>query len=224
MALLDLDPDALLSTTRAVRKRLDLERPVPEALIRECLELALQAPSGSNAQGWHFVVVTDAEKRRQLGDWYRQVFDDVYRGSDFSAHAAAAAQTDPADQKQMERVVSSAEYLAEHLGEVPVHLIPCVEGRAAGGAEPFATLAAASLFGSILPAAWSFMLAARARGLGTAWTTLHLLHEKAAAELLGIPYERVMQCALIPVAFTRGTDFKPARRRPLDGVLHHNTW
>jgi nitroreductase len=217
-----MTPDQLLTTTRAVRKRLDLDRPVSLAVVRECLEIALQAPSGSNAQGWHFVVVTDAEKRRGLGELYRRAFD-VYRNMPQSAHALGQ-QGDAARQRQMERVVDSAEYLAANLARVPVHLVPCVQGRVDQLTPPIANLAQAGTFGSILPATWSFMLAARARGLGTAWTTLHLMFEREAAELLGIPYETVTQTALIPVAYTKGTDFKPAARKPLDDVLHVDRW
>jgi len=221
--LLDLTPDELLSTTRAVRKRLDLERPVPMEAVRECLRLALQAPTGSNAQGWHFLLVTDAEKRRALAGLYRKAFD-VYRTMPVSAHAGEAEAGDPAHAAQMTRVVSSAEYLAAHLDKVPVHLIPCIQGRVDQLQGPGANLAQASVYGSILPAVWSFMLAARARGLGTAWTTLHLMHEKEAADLLGIPYDEVSQVALIPLAWSRGTEFKPARRKPMEGVVHLNRW
>ena len=217
-----LSPDELLTTTRAVRKRLDLERPVPLEVVRECLEIATQAPTGSNAQGWHFVVVSDPEKRRAIGELYAKAFA-MYRTSPFSAHAREREGPEW-QQRQMDRVIGSAEYLAENLGRVPVQLIPCVEGRTDQATGPMAVLAQASLFGSILPAVWSFMLAARARGLGTAWTTLHLFYEKEVAELLGIPYETVMQTALVPVAYTRGSDFKPARRKPLDPILHVDGW
>ena len=219
--LLDLSPDELLSTTRAVRKRLDLERPVPMEAVRECLALALQAPTGSNAQGWHFVLVTQAEKRRALADLYRKAFD-VYRNMPQSVQQAERG--DDAHAKQMERVVSSAEHLAANLEKVPVHVIPCISGRVDQLQGPGANLAHAGVFGSILPAVWSFMLAARARGLGTAWTTLHLMHEKEAADLLGIPYEKVTQVALVPLAWTVGTDFKPARRKPMEDIVHLNEW
>jgi nitroreductase len=217
-----LSADELLATTRAVRRRLDLERPVDLALIRECLELALQAPSGSNAQGWQFVVVTDAEKRRRIGEVYARAFD-TYRSLPFSAHALAAAASGD-ERPVMDGVVRSAEALARSLGRVPVHVIPCVLGRTDQATGPLALLAQASLFGSVLPAAWSFMLAARARGLGTAWTTLHLLHEKEVAELLGIPHDQVTQVALIPVAHVQGSPWKRAKRRPLDAVLHVDRW
>ncbi len=222
MTRLGLSADEVLATTRAVRKRLDLDRPVPIELLRECLELALQAPTGSYAQGWHFVVVTDPEKRRALAQLYHRAFQD-YRNQPFSAHAIAK-QREGAERRSTERVVDSAEYLAEHLGHVPVHLIPCIEGRVTQIPGDLAQLAQASVYGSILPAVWSFMLAARERGLGTAWTTLHLVHEREAAEILGIPFETVMQTALIPVAYSVGTDFKRAPRRDLDRVLHLNSW
>jgi nitroreductase len=219
---LHLDADTLLTTTRAVRKRLDFERPLDLDVVRECLEIALQAPSGSNAQGWRFVLVTDEAKRQALGEIYRRAFA-LYRDMPVSAHALAG-QREGDEHAQMERVISSAEYLAANMGRAPALLIPCVEGRADAVTGEIANLAQASLYGSILPATWSFMLAARERGLGTSWTTLHLMFEREAAELLGIPYERVTQVAMSPVAYTRGTEFKPALRRPLDGVLHLDGW
>ena len=220
---LDLSPDSLLTTTRAVRKRLDFDRPVDPQLIRECLEVALQAPSGSNSQGWHFVVVTDAAKRQRIGELYSKGFD-LYRNMQQSAHALAEAQTEDADARQMERVVDSAEYLAANLHRAPVMVIPCVEGRTDALQGRAAVIAHASQYGSVLPAFWSFMLAARARGLGTAWTTIHLMFEEEIAELLGIPYADITQAGLSPVAHTMGTDFKAARRKSLDGVMHVDTW
>ena len=180
--------DRLLTTTRSVRKRLDLSRPVPRDVLEQCLEIALQAPTGSNAQGWHFVVVTDAAKKKALRDLYKKGFDlyisnDTFRPSYGPGDPRAA---------QQPRVEASATYLAEHLHEVPVLVIPCIEGRV----ENAGVLAQASIYGSILPAAWSLMLALRARGLGSAWTTLHLMYEQEAAQLLGIP-ETVTQTALL---------------------------
>ena len=215
--LLELTPDELLSTTRSVRKRLDFSRPVEPELIDECLELAAQAPTGSNAQGWHFVVVTDAEKRARLGELYRQGFQ-VFYGDRAAAEANLPAD-DPDYVATTKRVIDSAEYLAEHMGEVPVMVIPCLNMRTEG----MDVMIQASMWGSLLPATWNFMLAARARGLGTCWTTLHLLHEKEAAELLGIP-DHVMQGALIPVAHTLGTDFQPGARRDMSRIVHHDTW
>jgi len=217
MPTLDLTPDELLTTTRAVRKRLDLSRPVGLEVIRECLEIALQAPSGSNAQRWHFVVVTDAAKRAALAKLYNRAFD-AYR--DMPIAAGNLFREDPVRGPQQARVMDSAEYLAAHLHEVPVHVIPCMEGRA----DEVPAVRAAGMWGSLMPAAWSFMLAARARGLGTSLTTLHLIYEREAAELLGIPFDEITQGLLIPTAYTQGTDFKPATRQPLDEVLHVDKW
>jgi nitroreductase len=219
---LDLSPDELLTTTRAVRKRLDFDRPVPIELVEECVRIALQAPSGSNARGWHFMVVGDSAKKQKIADYYRQAFEG-YRSMPVSAHALAEKASGD-DVQTMKAVVGSAEALAENMHRAPYLVIPCVEGRALNLEGPLGQLANASLFGSILPAFWSFMLAARARGLGTAWTTLHLLHEEPVAELLGIPFAEVMQCALSPLAFTIGTDFKPARGRDLAGSFHLDTF
>jgi nitroreductase len=214
---LDLSSDELLATTRAVRKRLDLERPVPLDVVRECIELATQAPSGSNAQGWHFVVVTDEAKKAKLGEIYARAFD-VYRA--MGTAAGNAPHEDPARAATQDRVRSSAEYLAEVMGRCPVLVVPCIEGRADG--QP--NVMSASLMGSIIPAAWSFCLAARARGLGTSWTTLHLMFEQEAADVLGIPFDSISQAALLPVAYTKGTDFKPGPRVELDSVLHVDAW
>ena len=217
MGLLDLTPDQILTTTRSVRKRLDFSRPVEPEVIRECLEIAMQAPTGGNSQQWHFVIVTDAEKRKALADIYRRGYA-PYRASQPVPTKLYAK--NPQRAQTQERVANSADYLAEHMHEVPVHFIPCIRGRMEG--QP--SIAQAGTWGSILPAVWSFMLAARARGLGTAWTTLHLTFEQEAAEVLGIPYAKFTQAALIPVAYTLGTDFKPAPREPLDKVLHWNEW
>lgn len=219
MSLLPLGPDELLSTTRSVRKRLDLARPVEPELIRACIEVAAQAPTGGNNQGWHFVVVTDAAKRAKLAEWYAAAFQLFYGDAD--AAAARLPQDDPAYVATTKRVVSSATYLAEHMAEVPVHVIPCIEGRTDQGEVPVAMQAA--VWGSLLPAVWSFMLAARARGLGTCWTTLHLVHDAESRALLGLP-DHIMQGALIPVAHTLGTDFKPGARRDLDRIIHTDGW
>jgi nitroreductase len=218
-ALLPLGPDELLSTTRSVRKRLDLTRPVEDHLLRECLELATQAPTGSNAQGWHFIVIRDAETRAALGAMYRRAWSMFY--GDVDAAVEALPKADPDYVSATRRVLDSAAYLAEHIGEVPVHVIPCIKGRLEENA-PVAQQA--GLWGSLLPAAWSFMLAARSRGLGTCWTTLHLVFEQEAQELLGIP-DHVTQGALIPVAHVLGgTDFKPGPRRDLDRIVHTDRW
>ena len=206
---LDLTPDELLATTRSVRRRLDLTRPVEREVLEECLRLAQQAPTAGYAQNWHFVVVTDPERRAALGELWRSV------ARPYVQRRAAAAAAD-----RVARISDAVRYLADHIHEVPVHLIPCVEGRT----DHAPVVAQASRWGSIIPAAWSFMLAARARGLGSVWTTFHLRHEREAAELLGIPFDEVMQAALIPVAYTVGTDFRPAARAPLDTMVHWDRW
>jgi nitroreductase len=206
--VLALTPDELLSTTRAVRKRLDLTRSVPRDVIIECLELAQQAPTGGYAQNWHFVVVTDEEKRRALGEIWRRV-----------AYPYLEKRTKGREGQAL-RISEAVVHLAEHIHEVPVHVIPCIEGRYEGESNAVV----ASIFGSIIPAAWSFMLAARSRGLGGVWTTFHLMHERLAAEVLELPYEDITQVALIPLAYTLGTDFKPGRRKPLDTMVHWDRW
>ena len=221
-AQLSLTNDQLLSTTRAVRKRLDFERDVSMSTIKECMDLAVQAPSGSNAQGWQFVFVTDQEKRQKVGEYYREAFSH-YRHMPFAIHKLHSDSADASLANSQERSASSADYLADNMGKAPVLMIPCIAGRI-DNAEGANASAQAGTMGSIIPAAWSFMLAARARGIGTAWTTLHLAHEKAVAELLGIPYESFTQVALIPIAYTKGTDFKPAYRPPVESVMHINQW
>lgn len=208
-----MDADEVLTTTRAVRKRIDLERPVPLELVRECIEVALQAPSGGNRQGWHFVVVTDPGKRLRLGELYRRAWEDYLAAQRWDYGAA-----DPRQQR-LGAVISSAQYLADHIHEVPVHVIPCVEGRL----EDLPAPAVVARLASILPATWSFMLAARARGLGSSLTTLHLVHEAEAAEVLGIP-DDVAQCALVPVGHLLGDTLRPARRLPVDRVAHLDAW
>jgi len=200
--------DHLLSTTRAVRKRLDLQRPVEKSVILDCLRLAVQAPTASNAQNWHWVVVTDPEKKAELARIYTEGGAEYLR---------AAASTAPAGQTR--RVYESALYLTEVLDRVPVHVIPCIEGRF----DNSPNMMAAARYGSIIPAAWSFMLALRSRGLGSAWTTLHLYKEKEAAALLGIP-DDVTQVALIPVGYITGGELKPAERPPVEGITYWDTW
>lgn len=215
MDTLPLSPDELLTTTRAVRKRLDLTRPVPLDLIRECLTIALQAPSGSNRQHWEWIVVTDPEQRRQLGELYRRA---VHEYLDSESSATRLFEDDEQRAPVQQRVGSSVAWLGDHMGEVPALLVPCL--RTSG---PLGAGNQADVWGSLLPAVWSFMLAARARELGTAWTTLHLSFEREASEVLGLP-EGVWQGALVPVAYYRGESFRPAAREPLDKVFHHDRW
>jgi nitroreductase len=200
--------DRLLSTTRAVRKRLDLSRPVEPSVIFDCLRLAVQAPTGSNAQGWRWLVVTDAAKRAELARIYREGGADYLR-------SAASREADP----QTRRVYESALHLTDILGQVPVHVIPCIEGRA----DNAPNIVSASIYGSIMPSAWSFMLALRSRGLGSVWTTLHLFKENEAAGLLGIP-ENFTQVALLPVAYTVGDEFQPAVRPPVESITYWDAW
>jgi nitroreductase len=212
--LLNLDPDQLLTTTRSVRKRLDLDRPVEREVLEECLDVALQAPTGSNNQGWQWVFVTDPDKKQFIADRYNDTFT-LYVQQQGPSY-------DEADTRAQHRdaVRSSAVYLSEVLHRVPVMLIPCHVGRIDGADAT----TQAGYWGSILPAVWSYMLALRARGLGSAWTTLHLPKEREVADLLGIPYDRVTQAGLFPIAYTKGTDFKPAARIPGAQVSHWDTW
>jgi nitroreductase len=206
--------DHLLTTTRSVRKRLDLTRPVEREVIEQCLEIAGQAPSGSNRQGWHFVVVTDAEKKLFIAERYRKAW--------YGYNATRNVKEGPnlsAEESQLLRVISSARYLADHLQDVPVLVIPCIEGRP----EDAAPASQAGVYGSILPAAWSLMLALRARGLGSAWTTLHLQSEREIAEMLGIP-DGISQAALLPVAYFKGDDFRPAKRKPMRDRTYWDSW
>lgn len=212
---LDLTPDQLLSTTRSVRKRLDLERPVDHDVVLECLDLALQAPTGSNRQGWHWMFITEPEKKKALADLYRSNFI-AYRDSG----ARPTYEPDDTRTQRQEAVTDSANHLADHFHEVPIMMIPLIEGRL----DNLPAFAAASTWGSLLPAVWSFMLALRSRGLGSAWTTLHLPSEREAAEILDIPFDRYTQGGLFPIAHTIGTDFRPAARIPTDQIVHWNSW
>ena len=212
---LELSADEVLTTTRAVRKRLDFDRPVERAVIEECVRLAIQAPSGSNRQGWHFVLVGDETRKAELARLYRENFEAFYA----SGRSAVFPDGDVRAERKP-KVLDSAQYLATNFHRAPWILVPCQEGRVDGA--PIA--GQAGWWGSIVPAVWSFMLAARNRGLGTAWTTMHLSREKEAAELLGIPYDTVTQVAMIPVAYTVGTEFQPASRLELDRVTHWDTW
>jgi nitroreductase len=222
MTTLNLSAEELLTTTRAVRKRLDFDRSVSKELITECIEVALQAPTGGNTQGWQFVAVFDADKRAALAELYRKGWA-IYKEANGSVFDHAKKIGAGKARDQMVRVARSADYLADNLEKVPVLVIPCIPGRIEQSAKA-GNIALASMYGSILPATWSYMLAARNRGLGTCWTTVHLMHEEAAADILGIPYAEVTQCALIPTAYSIGTDFKPAQRKPLEGVLHFDGW
>lgn len=216
--MLDLKADELLSTTRAVRHRLDFSRPVPWRLIEECVDLAVQAPTGRNRQRWHFVVVTDARRRDALADVFRRAVAVVDPGA--SPLSRRDAQRMTIDRRSMARVASGFQHLYDNIHRIPAIVVPCVEGRTDGASA----LTQSMTWGSILPAVWSFMLAARARGLGTVWTTAQGPLEREMAQILGVPYDEVMLAAFIPLAFTLGTDFRPAPRIPRDQVLHRDRW
>ncbi len=214
--LLPLDADQLLSTTRAVRKRLDLTKPVPRELIMECVDLAIQAPTGSNTQGWRWIFVDDPTKKQALADLYGKTFD-PYRAMMTGGPSPYAA--DDTRALRSMAVTESATYLRDHFHEVPVMMIPLMAGRPdSSGTGAFQ----AGAWGSIIPAVWSFCLAARARGLGTAWTTLHLFAEEEAAKIIGIDHTKWTQVGLFPVAYTLGTDFKPAPRLDAAGLVQWN--
>ncbi len=218
MEKLNLSADAVLTTTRAVRKRLDFDRPVALEIIKECLEIALQAPSGSNSQGWNFVIVTDDLKKSQIANYYRKSFA-AYEASPYQPTQLHT--DDPSMQETQAKVLNSTQYLAANLERAPAFLIPCFAGRHDQSDTPHHLIA--GTYGSALPAVWSFMLAARERGIGTCWTTLHLTYEQEVAEILGIPAD-YSQVALIPIAYTKGTDFKVAPRKSLEGALHIDGW
>tara|TARA_Y100001934_G_scaffold155077_1_gene185759 strand:- start:3159 stop:3797 length:639 start_codon:yes stop_codon:yes gene_type:complete len=204
--------DELLATTRSVRKRLDLDKPVPRQIIEDCVALSQQAPTGTNSQTWRWVVVEDQAKRDAIADAYRKMASPYLEAQGKMAADAGDAQT--------MRVLDSAVFLAENLQNVPVHVIPCLQGRPPEGTP---VMGMAAMMASIFPAVWSFQIALRARGLGSCLTSLHLAHEKDVAELLGIP-DDVMQVALLPVAYTKGTDFKRAKRPAPSTIIHYDTW
>ncbi len=211
---LNLSVDELLTTTRSVRKRLDLDEPVPRDVLMECLELALQAPTGSNAQGWQWMFVTDPVKKQAIAD--------IYRANALPYLDQPKPEYGDIRDERRPLVFDSAKYLAENMQEVPVLLIPCLEGRA----EKAPLGMSASFWASLFPAVWSFCLALRSRGLGSCWTTLHLLGdgERQAAEVLGIPFEKYSQGGLFPIAYTKGTDFRPAKRLPAAQLTHWDSW
>jgi len=214
---LELGADELLTTTRAVRRRLDFDRPVEPEVIEDCIRVAQQAPSASNSQAAHFVVVADPARRAALADLWR-------KGRSVYATLPIAWQNyhyeDPAHAAALPAMGRSVDHLAGNLERAPVMVVPCVTFRTDGTDAMFQAL----VWGAVLPAVWSFCLAARERALGTCWTTIHLAYERQAAEILGIPYDEVMQVALLPVAYTQGTDFKPARRLPVDRIIHWDRW
>ncbi len=213
---LNLTADEVLTSTRSVRKRLDFDRPVEREIVEEALEIALQAPTGSNRQGWHWVVVEDAAKKAAVAKVYQTNFEQ-YRSMPGAEYA-------PGDTRgeRMDLIRDSAGYLSDNFHRVPLMLIPCLWGRL----DNASVVAGAGAWGSLLPAVWSFMLALRERAMGSAWTTIHLMNdgEREVADILGIPFDNVSQGGLFPIAYTIGTDFKPAKREPLANVLHWDEW
>ena len=222
----DLDQesvDHVLTTTRAVRRRLDLDRPVPLDVVNECLDIALQAPTGYNLQNWRWLVITDRETREKLAEIYRRSLEPFIEMMEAEY---------PTDDEQSGKVAASSNYLAEHLEEVPVHVIPCTTLQISDEYELWEhmgyetdlwNMAASSIYGEIWPATWSFMLALRSRGLGSSVTMIHLAEEPTVAELLDIP-DGVSQVGLIPVAYFEGPDFRRGTRRPLEEVAHYDRW
>lgn len=214
MERLELTSDELLTTTRAVRKRLDISRPVERSVVEECLQIALQAPNGSNRQTWNWVVVDDAETRAAMAD--------IWRGgaADLGAAAAAAAVPARPPAERQPEIMESVSWLNEHLHEVPVLVVATVDGRPEGSSM----FTQATMWGSVLPAVWSFMLALRSRAMGSCWTTVHLEREQAMADLLGIPIEDVTQVGMFPVAYTVGKEFKPGAREASADTIRWNRW
>lgn len=207
--------DEVLTTTRAVRKRLDLTRPVPDDVIAQCIEIATCAPSGSNRQGWHFIVISDAEKRRQIGALYKRSFDQYYDAQMTQLDSTP----DSPERAQMAKVLDSARYLGDHMGDAPALILVCAEGRV----ENAGAMAQAAFYGSILPAAWSLMLALNARGIGSAWTTLHLRYADEVATLLGIP-AGITQALLTPIGYLKDGPSKRAVRKPARDRTYWNQW
>jgi nitroreductase len=218
MTLLPLSAEELLMTTRGVRKRLDFSRPVEREVLRACVAAALQAPSGSNRWALQFVIVTDSERRRAIGEAYRKGYD-TYQSLD-GVYIGSIAKGSPERDEQQRRTAGSADYLADHFGEAPAIVAACSPGRAEEGPAIRKT----TMLGSVMPGMWSFMLAARLRGLGTCWTTVGLFEEEATAAALGIDVEEVTIGAVSPVAYTKGTEFKPAMRPDPDEVIHWDRW
>lgn len=212
----ELTPHALLTTTRTVRKRLDLTRPVERAVVEDCLHIAFQAPNGSNLQLADWVLVDDPRVRAEMAAIYRRGLDDEVsrpkeEATERMRYPRSAAQ---------ERIGSSVMHLVEHLHEVPVLVVPTVQGRFEGAS----VFEQASRWASVLPQVWNFMLALRLHGMGSAWTTLHLHREREMADLLGIPFSEATQAGLFPVAHTIGTDFKPADRSRSESTIHWDRW
>jgi len=209
---LGLSVDEVLTTTRAVRKRLDVTRPVSREVLEECLELALQAPNGSNRNTWRWIIVDDPEMIAKLAHEYKAAMGLLQSGEKPTPNPLTS------DIPGEDKILDSAFALAHKLDKMPAILIPLMPGRPDG----LDVIAQASMWGSIVQAVWSFNLALRERGLGSVWTTVASRREKEIAELLGIPHEEYTQVGLFPIAYTIGTEFKKAWRKPLSEVLSYN--
>ena len=209
----------MLTTTRAVRKRLDLERPVDRAVIEECLDLALQAPTGSNQQRWHWIVLDDPNVIEQASEIYRAAM------AQYSADIATGREQYERQTVRAEQISESVAYLRDNMHRLSAMLIPVLVDRfGVLRSDRAQTFHHASQRGSIIPSIWSFMLALRSRGMGSVWTTIHLHREQEMADLLGIPYDTHIQAGLFPIAYTIGTDFRPALRHPAKEVTAYNRW
>lgn len=208
-----LTVDEVLSTTRSVRKRLDFDRPVPRDILLECLDLAVQAPTAGGSQNWHWLFIEETATKRALADIYR---------NNLGHHDIATAGPTDVDPDRARRLASSGMRLIDHLQDAPVLLIPCLRGRVDN--TPSAT--SATFWASLMPAVWNLCLALRSRGLGTCWTTLHLFGdgERRAADVVGIPYGQYSQAGLLPIAYTTGTQFRPARRLAAEQISHFDRW
>ncbi len=212
--MLNLTADQLLSTTRSVRKRLDFDKPVQRDVLQDCMELAFQAPNGSNMNTWRWVLVDDPIVIKDIAKIYNLALEDYVKvlgesvGDDYMGAATPG----------FEKINQSVDYLRENIHRAPAILIPLMSGRV----ENSGVFMQASCYGSILQAVWSFFLALRARGMGSAWTTAHLWREKEMAELLNIPYKDFTQVGIFPIAYTIGTEFKKAYRKPFDDVVNWN--
>ena len=213
MSMIDITPLELLTTTRTVRKRLDLSRPVDRSLVEECLRIAWQAPNGSNQQMYGWVCVDDPATKAAMADVYR---DGLKRHQEISAANPSPYKVND----RQELISASVFHLLQHMQDVPVLVVPTIETRLDGGS----IFEQGSRWGSILPAVWNFMLALRMHGMGSAWTTLHLHCEKDMADLLGIPFAEVTQAGMFPVAYTIGTDFHAASRAHSEQTIHWNKW
>ncbi|MBJ18330.1 MAG: nitroreductase family protein [bacterium] len=202
----------VVSTTRSVRRRLDFDRAVAPELIERCIDAAVQAPTGMNREAWRFLVLTESEPKARVAELYRSGFDGL---------ATRFRNQLPSERRDQELPNERPTYvgLAENLHRMPALILVCSEGRP----DPDNAAMQVAFYGSVLPAAWSLMLALRASGLGTTWTTLLVTEEDRVADALGIPAD-VTQTILLPVAYTKGAVLKPATRMGASEVTYWNRW